>query len=206
MELLLVNPRRRKRRKSAKRSRKVAHRRRRRSHAVVKRRRRRSNPVYRSRRSRRRRNPSFRGIVNQIQPAVKAGLIGAAGGLGLSVALGYLQPKLPAQLQAGYGLTAVKVLGAILIGALGNQVLRGKGGALATGAMTVVAYDEVKKLMAAQFPSIPLGEYISFAPVVGYDSPFGTEGLNGMGEYLDAGNDLSGVGEYVSDSDDQGGY
>lgn len=218
-EILLVNPRRRRRKLSAKQRKYFGKRRKRRARAAApRRRRRRSNPIAGNprrrrrrrnpsfrRRSRRRRNPSLRGIVNQIQPAVKAGLVGAAGGLGLSVALGYLQEKLPAQLQSGYGLTAVKVLGAILVGVLGNQILRGKGNQLATGAMTVVAYDEVKKLMAAQFPGVPLGEYISFAPVVGYESPLGTEGMSGMGEYMDA-NTLNGMGEYVSDSDDSGGY
>lgn len=197
-EILLVNPRRRKRRKSAKRSKKRASRRRRsRAVAAPRRRRRRSRSVRRV--SRRKRNPSVRGIINQIQPAVKAGLVGAAGGLGLSVGLGYLVGKLPAQLQSGYGLTAVKILGALGVGILGGMVLKGKGNALAQGAMTVVVYDELKKLMSAQFPSIPLGEYVNFAPVVGYDGSFGPNSLEGMGVYEE------GMGEYVSESDD-GGY
>ena len=111
----------------------------------------------------------MRGVINQIQPAVKAGLIGAAGGLGLSVGLGYLLDKLPVQLQSGYGLTAVKVVGALGVGILGGMVLKGKGNALAQGAMTVVVYDELKKIIMAQFPAVPLGEYMSMAPVVGYD-------------------------------------
>lgn len=200
-EILLVNPRRRKRRKSRAKRRKSRAVRRRRSRAVAAPRRRRRRASRSVRRVRRRSNPSVRGIVNSIQPAVKAGLIGAAGGLGLSVALGYLSEKLPAQLQTGYGNTAVRVLGAILVGVIGNKILRGKGNALATGAMTVVAYDELKKLMAAQFPTVPLGDYLSFAPVVGYDSPMGTEGISGMGEYVG-----DGLGEYASDSDDQGAY
>lgn len=201
-EILLVNPSRRRRRKSAKRrkvrrsTKRVARRRRRVARAVASPRRRRRSRRSARRVSRRKGNPSVRGIINQIQPAVKAGLVGAAGGLGLSVALGYLQQRLPAQLQSGYGLTAVKVLGALGIGILGGMVLRGKGNALAQGAMTVVVYDELKKLMAAQFPAVPLGEYVNFAPVVGYDSPLG---VAGMGEYVD-----SGMGEYASDSDDYG--
>lgn len=204
-EILLVNPRRRKRRKTRVRRRKSrATRRRRRSRAVAAPRRRR-NMSHRRVSRRRRSNPSMRGILGRIQPAVKAGLVGAAGGLGLSVALGYLSSKLPAQLQSGYGNTAVRVLGAILVGVLGDKVLRGKGSALATGAMTVVAYTELQKLMAAQFPSVPLGDYLSFAPVVGYDYPQGTE----MGEYVDSGAGMgmyNGMGEYASESDDQGGY
>lgn len=198
-EILLVNPRRRKRRKLSakqrkyfgKRRKRSVSRRRRRSHTAAAPRRRR-NPSRAVRRIRRRRNPSLRGIGGQIVPAVKAGLIGAAGGLGLSVGVGFLAPKLPAQLQSGYGLTAVKVLGAIGVGILGNMVLRGKGSALATGAMTVALYDELKKLVVAQFPAIPLGEYMSMAPVVGYDDfpalEAGSEYAEGeMGEYMEMG-------------------
>ena len=208
MELLLVNPRRRKRRKlSAKqrkyfgkrRKRSSAKRRRRRSVAVAapRRRRRRSHAV---RRIRRRRNPSLRGIGGQIVPAVKAGVVGAAGGLGLSVALGFLAPKLPAQLQSGYALTAVKILGALGVGIVGNMVLRGKGNALAQGAMTVVLYDELKKVIAAQFPAVPMGEYMSIGEPVGYDpalelddSSGDGEGGEGVGEYME---------DYASDSDE----
>ena len=200
--ILLVNPRRRRRRKlSAKQRKYFGKRRKRRSSAVAsnpRRRRRRSNPSYR--RSRRRRNPSIRGAINSVQPTVKSGIVGAVGALGLDVALGYLLSKLPAQLQTGYGLTATKVLGAIGVGILGNMVLKGKGNALALGAMTVVLHDEAKKLVVAQFPDVPMGdmgEYMSIGPVVGYDEE---RGISGMGEYM------SGTGEYVSDSDDQGGY
>jgi hypothetical protein len=209
MELLLVNPRRRRKRKLSAKQRKYfgkrkrrtsSHRRRRRrSHAVAapRRRRRRSHAVHRIRR--RKRNPSLRGITGQIVPAVKAGLIGAAGGLGLSVALGYLGPKLPAQLQSGYALTAVKVLGALGVGILGGMALRGKGNALAQGAMTVVVYDELKKVIATQFPAVPLGEYMSIADPVGYDPALelddgSGEGGDDMGEYM--------MGEYASDSDE----
>ena len=203
-ELLLVNPRRRKRRKASshrRKHRKTRARRRRKAVAIAKvnprRRRRRSHRV---RHHRRKRNPSVRGVINQIQPAVKAGLIGAAGGLGLSVGLGYLLDKLPVQLQSGYGLTAVKVLGALGVGILGGMVLKGKGNALAQGAMTVVVYDELKKVIMAQFPAVPLGEYMSMAPVVGYDEAAALEmdsaDAEDMGEYL------SGAGDYASDSDE----
>lgn len=201
MELLLVNPRRRKR-KSAKRRkhRKVARRRRRHVAYAAPKRRRRRRSHGKIRRIRRKRNPSLRGITGQIVPAVKAGLVGAAGGLGLSIGLGYLAPKLPAQLQSGYGLTAVKILGALGVGILGGMVLKGKGNALAQGAMTVVVYDELKKVLAAQFPAVPLGEYMSIAEPVGYDPALelddSADDGAGVGEYMD------GVGEYASDSDE----
>lgn len=127
---------------------------------------------------------------------MRAGVIGALGALGLDVATGYLAPRLPAQLQSGYGLTAVKVLGAIGIGILGGYALRGRGGDLAKGAMTVVLHDELKKLVAAQFPAIPLGEYFSVAPTVGYPG-IAYNPATGMGEYM------TGVplGEYMENDD-----
>lgn len=209
--ILLVNPRRRKRRKMSALQRKYfGKKRRRRARASAPRRRRRRNPVAAlnprrrrrrsysvARRSRRRRNPTVRGFVNQLQPMVKNGIVGAAGALGLDVLLGFLQPKLPAQLQSGYGLTAAKVLGAIGVGMIANIAgLRGRGNALALGAMTVVLHDELKKLAQAQFPGLALGEYVSFAPEVGYDNT-GLLPHSPVGEY---------VGEYMSDTDDAYAY
>lgn len=201
-EILLVNPRRRKRRKSRARRRKhrKVSRRRRRNVAVNprRRRRRRRNPKYR-RVSRRRRNPvSLRGFGGKIMPTVKKGVIGAGGGLLLDLLLGYTKDKLPEQLQTGYGLTATKVIGAVLVGIVGNMALRGKGGDLAVGAMTVVLHDELKALAIAQFPELPLGEYITYAPAIGYS---GADALLepssvGVGEYM------SGMGEYPADSAD----
>ena len=196
-EILLVNPRRRKRRLTAKQrkyfgkrrkaTRKVA--RRRRTSVAVKvnpRRRRRSYSV--ARRSKRRRNPSLRGITGTIVPTIKAGVIGASGAIGLDLLIGFLASKLPTQLQTGYGLTATKIAGAIGIGMLGGMVMRGRGADLAKGAMTVVLHDELKKVLQAQFPTLQLGEYFSAGPVVGY-------GYNSQG-LLDTG--FSGVGEYMS--------
>jgi len=206
--ILLVNPRRRKRRKMSAKQRKyfgkrkrrhsvkkVARRRRRHSVAKVYRRKRRYSvaKVHRRRKS----NPSVRGIVGQLKPTIKAGLIGAAGGLGLDLLLGYVKAKLPAQLQSGYGLTATKILGAVLVGIAGNMVLRGRGGDLAKGAMTVVLHDELKALAMAQFPGLPLGAYMEYAPSVGYSNDGLLTGAQSVGEYM-----RQGFGEYVSDSSD----
>ena len=205
--ILLVNPRRRKRRKLSAKQRKYFGKRKRRSVKRVARRRRRSSVarVHRRRRRssvarvhrRRRSNPSMRGVLGQLKPTIKAGLIGAAGGLGLDLLLGYIKAKLPAQLQSGYGLTATKILGAVGIGMLGNLVLRGRGGDLARGAMTVVLHDELKALAHSTFPGLQLGEYVEYAPSVGYSNNGLLTGAGGVGEY-----GLSGVGEYMSDSQD----
>ncbi|MGE0294713.1 MAG: hypothetical protein AB7P97_20370 [Hyphomonadaceae bacterium] len=215
MELLLVNPRRRKRRKLSAKQRKyfgkrrrrratraAAPRRRRRRAVAAAPRRRRRRAVMRVSRRRRRSNPSLRSFTGSIVPTVKAGVIGALGALGLDVAIGYLAPKLPAQLQTGYGLTATKVLGAIAVGIAGGYALRGRGGDLAKGAMTVVLHDELKRVVAAQFPTIPLGEYFSVAPTVGYPG-IAYNPATGMGEYFTGD---AGFGEYMTDSDDAVGY
>ena len=105
----------------------------------------------------------------------------------------YGAAKLPAQLQTGYGLTATKILGAILIGMAGGYVLKGKGGDLAKGAMTVVLHDELKALVATQFPTVPLGEYFSVAPTAGYPGiQYNPNEAAGFGQYMD-----QGFGEYM---------
>lgn len=214
MELLLVNPKRR-RKMSAKQRKYFGKKRRRHARASAPKRRRRrrsavrSNPHRRRRRSivvhrRRRRNPSLRlsSLTGSIVPTIKAGVVGALGALGLDVLTGYAAPKLPAQLQSGYGLTATKILGAILVGMVGGYALKGRGGDLAKGAMTVVLHDELKALVATQFPTIPLGEYFSIAPTAGYP------GLQynpdtGIGEYF-TGEGAPTFGEYMESDSNYG--
>ncbi len=196
-EILLVNPKRRgKKRKARRKSKKVYRRRRHAKASAPKRRRRYHKAVKHSRR--RKRNPSLRSFTGSIMPTVKAGVVGALGALGLDVALGYGAAKLPAQLQSGYGLVAVKVLGAIGIGIAGGYLLKGKGGELAKGAMTVVLHDELKKVVAANFPTVPLGEYLSIAPTVGYPgiayNP-NDGGMNGIGQYMTGDASLGNYGE-----------
>ncbi len=213
-EILLVNPRRRgakKRRMSAKqrkyfgkrtRARKV-----RRSRSVVaaapRRRRRRAratvavrrNPSRRRkltasfrRRSRRHRNPSLRNITSGAVPMLKEGFIGAVGALGLDALWGYGSKYLPTSI-AGSPLAqyAVKLAGALAVGMIGNKILRGKGRAMAVGATTVVLHDALKAQIKSTFPSIQLGEYLTFAPTVGSMRRAGrvlSSGAPQMGEYL----------------------
>lgn len=204
-EIMLVgNPRRRKRKgrrrmsalqrkyfgggKRRRRSRASAapRRRRRRSVAVaINPRRRRRRATYSIRRRRRRSNPSFRGITGQVMPTLRAGLVGASGALGLDLLWGYGSRFLPAQI-AGSAIAqyAAKLAGAILVGMIGNQVLRGRGRDLAVGATTVVLHDALKAQLKASFPALQLGEYLSYAPSVGVMRRAGPMLSTGMGEYL----------------------
>lgn len=121
-------------------------------------RRRKLNP---SRRRARRRNPSSlpttaRGFAGQLVPA----LIGGAGALALDV--GLAMAPLPVQFKTGLPRTAVRIVGAIGMGWAVGKLLRKPrlGGQLAAGALTVVAYDELKaqaaKMLGGKVPGIGL--------------------------------------------------
>lgn len=176
-EILLVNPRRRRRKTVAKRRAPV----RRRKTAV--RRRVRANPAPRrvARRIRRRvrRNPiKLRGLMPQLQTA--AG--GALGGLGLSVALGYL--PIPANLKAGPLGYVTKGALAFGIGMLAKNFTRASTAArLTEGALTVVMYEAMKDGVQRFAPQIPLGMYMSDPALGYYGSGWNPEG-DGMGMYL----------------------
>lgn len=204
-EILLVNKRSRKRRASAKRT-KVHRRRKGRMPAALKRywagiRGRKSNPTrkrrrhharVRVRRSRYRSNPSLRlgAIGNSLIPTVKAGALGATGALMNDLLWGYTKGYLPASLQGGNIGIAARALYAVLTGVVGNYVLKGKGRALADGAMTVVLHDAGKAVLHGMLPTLPLGEYMSMAPAVGY-SPRTTR--TSLDTYVP-------VGEYLADT------
>lgn len=216
-ELLLVsNPKR--RRKRARR--KNPHRRHRaRARRVNPRRRsraRRHNPVMRRYR-RGRRNPSLRGIVGQVLPTIKAGAIGAGGALALDAAWGVISPKLPSSLSNAYVQFALKGLAAVLIGMVGNKLLKGKGQQLSVGAMTVVTHDFLKATLQSSMPTVfgaggslalsgynGMGAYLSgSAPIVGTATIPRTNLMSnyaGLGAYLSGDNaNQSGSGTYVDD-------
>lgn len=226
-EIMLVgNPRRRKRRKGRRRMSALQRkyfgggkkRRRSRASAAAPRRRRRrrtsvaiANPRRRRRRAvysvrRRRRNPSFRGAIGGLRsglmPTLKAGAVGATGALGLDLLWGYGSKYLPASV-AGSAIAqyAAKLVGALLVGMIGNNILRGRGRDLAVGATTVVLHDAFKAQLKASFPALQLGEYLTYAPSVGTMRRAGPMLSTGMGEYL------SGIPQYEGRSgvaDDMG--
>lgn len=181
-EILLVNPRRRRKHHKARRKNPRRHRRHRNtSH----RRHRRRNPAYRFHRRHRRRNPGLLGggggIVGTLMSEAKSGFVGATGALGLDLLWGYGSSYLPSALNTGYVQYLSKALGAVLIGFIGGKVMRGKGRDLAVGAMTVVIHDALKTTLSGM--GVPLGAYVGTSPIVAYGAPavgvpqLGTRGL-----------------------------
>ncbi len=227
-EILLVNPRKRRRSRrkmSAKQAmyfgggRKRRHKRRtasstkrRRRHAVTvhanPRRRRRSLLTRSVRRMRRRRhsNPSLRNITSGAVPMLKAGAIGATGALGLDLLWGYGKSYLPASI-AGSAIAqyAVKLAGALAVGMIGNKLLKGKGREMAVGATTVVLHDAFKAQLQAAFPTLQLGEYLTYAPTVGRTVRAGRLMSTGVGEYLNGLPDTN-IPSTMDFYDDSGSY
>jgi hypothetical protein len=159
-------------------------------------RRRKLNPMRRHR-YRRHRNPSmsFGSIKSSVMPTVKEGFTGAIGALGLDALWGFVagNATLGAYVSNQYVGFAAKLLGAVLIGAVGGKVMRGKGRELAVGAATVAEHDFLKALLQSMAPtifgaggSVPLGSYLSgAAPIVGTTSvPQSYLPFSGMGAYL----------------------
>jgi hypothetical protein len=210
-EMLLINPRR--KRRHARRRAKVSHARRnprrRRSAALAvtgsaaparKRSRRRGRKA--SRRSMRRSN-SFRSMSMSSflnSTLIPAG-VGAAGALGVDLALKYANPYLPAFLQTGIGNSLAKIAGAVGVGYIAGKALgKAKGEQAMAGAITVTLYDLLKQNVA---PALGLSGYnmgwISPALQVGPD-------MAGLGVYdgsYQGGNlqGLGGMGVYVGDSE-----
>lgn len=191
-ELLLVaNPKRRHKRKNPRRRvRRNSHRRRhrarfnpiRRRHRMRRnpmrhyRRRARRNPFRRYRRSARR-NPSLAGITSRIMPTLKAGFIGAGGGLANDVISGVLAPYLATFLASAGTATpilqyAVKMLTAIGVGMLGNMA-RFPGTDLAIGAATCATHDFLKAQLQSMAPTL-----------FGAGAPLALSGYSGLGAYL----------------------
>lgn len=178
------------------------------------RRRRRRNP--RASRRRYRRNPSamgsiksmlsVRGLTNTLMPAA----IGGAGALGVDILLTYIPTaSLPEFFNTTAGKFALRVIGAIGLGALAGMVVpRRTAGLITAGALTVTAYGAIKDVVAQNFPQLQgvgpnadysdlnLG-YISPAPRLGAYMQRSIPRSNGVGAYmrdgLDNVNSLSGV-------------
>lgn len=150
-----------------------------------------SNPRGRrkSKRARRfHRNPSFSlgGIFGRIVPTLKDGAIGAVGGVANDALFGFGAKFLPETLRTGLPRHGIKVASAVVIGAVGNMVLRGRGNALAVGAATCALHEALKEYLAVTFPTLPLGEYDQ--PLLGWDSALP------VGEYMGAGQPVGDMG------------
>ncbi|RPH75967.1 hypothetical protein EHM76_00365 [bacterium] len=200
MEMLLVNPR--KRRKKARGQKRRSSRRRRRRSGGARRaaagytvgsapvRRRKLNPRRRRRgrgrrRAARRRNPiSLRSFgPGNLMSQVSGALPGAVGALGLDVALGFL--PIPVTWKAGIPGYLTKIVGAIALGMAASKVAGASTGAkVTTGALTVMFHGVLRELLAANFPTVPLGMYLRpGVSGLGYAGS-GYNPMNGMGMYL----------------------
>lgn len=159
-ELLLVNPR--KRRKSTKKRRKATKKR-----SI-------SRAVARKTTKRRtyRRNPiSRKGIMESVMPAAQ----GALGATLLDLAMGYL--PIPETVKAGPMRHVVKGVAAIGLGILAKNIVKGQTAAnLANGALTVIMHDAIKEQGTKM--GLPLAGYDE----IGYYNPAMVEG--DMGAYL----------------------
>ena len=146
------------------------------------------------RRRHRRNNPRFSvsGITSQLMPAA----YGAAGGIALDVALGYI--PLPAMLKSGYPKHATRIVGAMGIGWAARKFLGSKGAAVGHGALIVAMYGLLKDVIVQFAPQVKgLGDYeeISIdntADQIGAYMP-GAQ----MGAYLPDGSSAPGMGAYL---------
>ena len=168
-ELMLVNPRkRRKRRRTKTRARR---------RTTV---RRRARSV-----SRRRRNPVRRSgkIMDQVMPAAT----NAMGALALDIAWSYL--PLPMGIKTGPFRHVAKGLGAIAIGMFaGNIVSRSTAKAMSQGALTVVIHGAMREVTQQMMPNVSLGYYSPGMPAgVGQY----VSGLGGLDAYTSGGGSVS---------------
>ena len=190
-QLMLINPRKRRRGASAARMAAIRPKRRRRSVARVSAPRRRRvalshNPIARRHhrhiaRRRIRRNPMSAGRVG-VGAQVMNGLVGGAGAALVDLVQGYI--PMPAALATGYGPYVVKGALGLLLGTVGRKFLGNTAAKMGAGALTVAAYGAIKASgllpgstpmagMGYMNPTRPLGEYL-------------TGPGSRMGEYLDS--------------------
>lgn len=156
-EMLLINPR---KRRAAKKARRVAPAKRR---AVARRknpislasvRRRRKNPIAAVRRmTRRRRNPISMGMGGGYMTAIREALVGGAGAVGMEIIFGQVNKFLPASVQKVTGTVgagdAVKAVLTVFIGQALNKVTKGMSKKAAQASLTVQAHDIIKTFVPA---------------------------------------------------------
>jgi len=178
-EMLLLNPKKRKRRKTAKRK------------TVAKRR---KSPVARRKKTyRRKRNPARRGGFGRIvQDTLMPSAVAAGGAIGLDVLMAYL--PVPETLKTGPMRHVASGVGAIGMGMLASMFLKPKTAELiTTGAMTVVMHNAGKEMVQRFAPNIQLASCDDEYDDLAYVSP----GMP-VGEYLNEYVDDDGMGAYLS--------
>jgi hypothetical protein len=209
-QLLLINPRRRKRAKNSRRRKHRARSRnsRRRTHRAAggyrirrrriknprshRRHRRSKNPVSRRYHRRRHRNPlSMSGIKGAIVPAA----LGAVGGVAVDYIYNFLSPNLPSSITGmTIGPPLIKIAGAFGVGMIGEKVLGpDKGKAVLAGALAIQIYNLIAGLIGGTPGMAGLGAYMrngvsglgSPNPAVYLQKPMGRMGRVGrVGAYM----------------------
>lgn len=169
----------------------------------VRRHRARSNPRRRHHRRssfkvRARRNPIP--FVGGFVPMLKGGAFGAVGGIANDFLYGFASDKLTFLPKEGLTRSLAKVASAIVVGKLGGMALRGKGGALASGAVTCALHDALRAQLSGMdfVKNYNLGEYIEEPAQLmhGYDPGMPVDGF--MDEEASMGEmDEEGMGEYI---------
>lgn len=148
-EMLLINPRKRKAARKARRASPIA---KRRVHAV----RRRKNPIAAAKRRvmRRRRNPISMGMMGGgYMTAIREALMGGAGAVAMDLVFGQVNKYLPATLQKTPGTVgtgdAIKAVLTVFIGHALNKPTRGFSKRAAQASLTVQAHDIIKSFVPA---------------------------------------------------------
>ena len=199
-ELMLVNPRKRRKARTAKQKaatrRLVAGNRKRRAPArrksvarrisTIKRRAPARRALTTARKRRYKRNPNGRGMAGIVNTTLIPAAVAATGALSLDVLWNFL--PLPETLKTGPLRHIAKGAGAIGLGWLAGMVVNKKtAGQLATGALTVVTYNAMREMMARFMPAVNMGYYSAGMPA-------GSMGAYvGMGEYVGG----PGMGAYI---------
>jgi hypothetical protein len=144
-EMLLINPRKRKAARKARRANPIAKRR------VM---RRRKNPIAAvKRRVMRRRNPISMGMGGGYMTAIREALMGGAGAVAMDLVFGQVNKFLPATLQKTPGTVgtgdAIKAVLTVFIGHALNKPTRGFSKKAAQASLTVQAHDIIKSFVPA---------------------------------------------------------
>lgn len=153
-EMLLINPRKRKATRKARRAHPIA---KRRVHA-----RRRKNPIAAAkRRVMRRRNPISMGMMGGgYMTAIREALMGGAGAVAMDLVFGQVNKYLPATLQKTPGTVgtgdAIKAVLTVFIGHTLNKATRGFSKKAAQASLTVQAHDIIRSFVPA---TMALGYY-----------------------------------------------
>lgn len=178
--------------------------------------RRRRNPESRAERSaaarrgwsHRRRNPSVREHARRVYRHSKPrfaeigetfmhGAVGAGGGLALDILMAKI--PLPATLKVGVAHTATKAVGAVLLGMLGQRFMSPTmANSLAIGTMATVLHDAGREVLAPHIAMADLGYYSAGWPVGGDATPLALQEMGDVGEYVAEATE-PGLSEYVQD-------